>query len=277
MNILGKVKFFNKSTINNYKSRDVLLNIVSKLETENAFYNSEIARLNNNNKEVINIKKFFLDSISLNILMPLDEILETVSEMKCECTSKNSTWLNKIENSANTLACLFDNIVMLSLLQDKQYPVNNQICSAARILLQTYSIIMHKYDMNPDGLHNIRIGETGNAPDEFVGDPVIIVKIITELLRKTLIYCAVEDISIIVSLAKDNYQFTISYNGKAIKASIIPYIYNPFKRVNSIYGYNLETTDTHCIINELLQVTGYSIKINTKHNKGIGFTLLVPQ
>ncbi len=247
--------------------RDITQRVESKRELEAA--SRAAVRAND-------LKTRFLASMSHEIRTPMTAIVgysDLVSAGSVDPTEQ-SAWIRRIQQNAEYLLSLLDNVLDLSKIEAGELYMNEEPCSIHAILEDIDALMRPKAD---DRLLELTIAFETPIPLKVITDPVRVRQILVNLATNAIKYTETGSVRLAVSYAPGDdsvgrLEFAVTDTGAGIPAESLETIFRPFTQLSSS-GVDQGTGLGLDISRRLAEMLGGALTVESEIGVGSTFRL----
>ncbi|MEN8119331.1 MAG: HAMP domain-containing sensor histidine kinase [Bacteroidota bacterium] len=222
------------------------------------------------------LKSEFIENISHEIREPMN-VIQGFSEI-LEVNNKNidEDHANIIQENIDHLLNLMDDLLELSKFKSGQYKLNITTFSILRMLKDIKTEVLSKRNMLKKEHVEINFDFDNSLPEKFTNDENKINKILNELLNNALKYTDHGNIEISCEFKDNNLIIIIKDTGIGIKQEKLPYIFDPFSKINVEEKRYRGTGIGLSVANSNITALNGSIKASSSKGEGSIFTIVIP-
>ncbi len=257
------------------KSYFYILKLISIPEEEPFIFMlslSDITKL----KQLENVRKEFVANVSHELKTPLTAIkgyVETLLDGDLEDLNLARKFLEIIKNQTNRFILLVEDLLTLSRIEFKDIKIHKEWFSIEKIIEETFDIVKDKAQQK--GLY---LRKEISANPNIYSDPHRFSQILLNLVDNAVKFTKKGGVT--VKFYKDGKQFVLEIKdtGIGIPKECLPKIGQRFFRVDPSRSRKRGGTGLGmAIVKHLVQLLGYSMKIESEVGKGTSVKIFIPE
>lgn len=250
----------------------------------NRMYEEENALSQRQKKEIEELNRaenHFFSSMSheirtpINTIIGLNEIIlrEDISEEVAE-NARN------IQGASKLLLSLINDILDISKIKSGKMEIVNVSYETGALLSEIVNMIWIK--AKEKGLE-FKLHVDSSIPSMLCGDEVRIKQILINLLNNAVKYTSEGSVTLSVRCERQGVNrmrvwYSVEDTGQGVKKENIPYIFNAFRRVDEERNRYIEGTGLGLsIVQQLVELMGGEISVNSVYTKGSKFVVVLDQ
>ena len=256
----------------------VLLMFLNKMyEEENALSQQQKKEI----EELNRAENHFFSSMSheirtpINTIIGLNEIIlrEDISEEVAE-NARN------IQGASKLLLTLINDILDISKIKSGKMEIINVSYETGALFSEIVNMIWIK--AKEKGLE-FKLRIDSSIPSMLCGDEVRIKQILINLLSNAVKYTSEGSVTLSVRCERQSVNrvrvwYSVEDTGQGVKKENIPYIFNAFRRVDEERNRYIEGTGLGLsIVQQLVELMGGEISVNSVYTKGSKFIVMLEQ
>ncbi len=256
----------------------ILLMFLSRMyEEENALSERQKKEI----EELNRAENHFFSSMSheirtpINTIIGLNEIIlrEDISEEVAE-NARN------IQGASKLLLSLINDILDISKIKSGKMEIVNVSYETGALFSEIVNMIWIK--AKEKGLE-FRLHVDSSIPSMLCGDEVRIKQILINLLNNAVKYTSEGSVTLSVRCERQGVNrvrvwYSVEDTGQGVKKENIPYIFNAFRRVDEERNRYIEGTGLGLsIVQQLVELMGGKISVNSVYTKGSTFIVMLDQ
>jgi signal transduction histidine kinase len=223
------------------------------------------------------LKTAFLANMSHEIRNPLNGIIGFAGILKeGETTEAERTqYLNIIENNAQQLLFIINDIIDISKIESGQERVKPEIILVSDVLKSvqnTYSVLARTKKLDLEIVTSLTAND-----DRIISDPVKLRQILVNMVGNALKYTIKGTVTLRVEKNEDDLDFFVIDTGVGIKSEHHEMIFERFRQVDSKGSMQVTGTGLGLAISRgYARLLGGEISVESKPGKGSTFLLKIP-
>ena len=250
----------------------------------NRMYEEENALSQRQKKEIEELNRaenHFFSSMSheirtpINTIIGLNEIIlrEDISEEVAE-NARN------IQGASKLLLSLINDILDISKIKSGKMEIVNVSYETGALFSEIVNMIWIK--AKEKGLE-FKLHVDSSIPSMLCGDEVRIKQILINLLNNAVKYTSEGSVTLSVRCERQGVNrvrvwYSVEDTGQGVKKENIPYIFNAFRRVDEEKNRYIEGTGLGLsIVQQLVELMGGEISVNSVYTKGSKFIVMLEQ
>ena len=223
----------------------------------------------------------FLASMSHEIRTPISGILGMNEMILRESNSQAiSDYAENIKHAGNLLLTLINDILDFSKIESHKMEIIPTEYNLSSVINDIYTIVNQRAQEK-----NLRFNVINNPeiPPILIGDEVRIKQIIVNLVNNAVKYTSQGSVNLSFDFEKLGYNkiflnVSVEDTGRGIKEEDLPYIFDSFRRVDSIKNRHIEGAGLGLsITKELVQLMHGAVDVKSEYGKGSVFSISIPQ
>ena len=223
------------------------------------------------------LKSEFIENISHEIRTPMNAIQGFSEILAVNNNNIDSHHANIIQENIDQLLNLMDDLLELSKFKSGQYKLHITTFSLLKMLKEIKTNILSKRTILKKEHVEINFDcDDKNLPEKFTNDKNKINKIFKDLLNNALKYTDQGTIETICKFEDNNLIIIIKDTGIGIKQEKLPYIFDPFSKINIEEKRYRGTGIGLSVANSNIIALNGSIKAISSKGKGSVFTVVIP-
>ena len=256
----------------------VLLMFLNKIyEQEN-----ELSRQQKKEIEELNrAENHFFSSMSHEIRTPINTIIG-LNEfiLRGDIPPEVAENARNIQGASKLLLTLINDILDLSKIKSGKMEIVKVSYETGKLFSEIVNMIWIK--AKEKGLE-FRLHIDSSIPSMLCGDEVRIKQILINLLNNAVKYTKEGSVTLAVrcerlTLNRVRVWYTVEDTGQGVKKENIPYIFHAFRRVDEEKNRHIEGTGLGLsIVQQLVQLMGGEISVNSVYTKGSTFIVMLDQ
>ncbi len=226
-------------------------------------------------ESAVKAKSEFLAKMSHEIRTPMNGILGLTSLALDESRSfKIYNYLEKIEESATDLLNIINQILDFTKISENEMSLVEEPFSLRTLINRSTSLLELKAkEKNLELL--IEVAE--DVGDTYMGDPLRLGQILTNILSNGVKYTLQGRVSLTVINDEGKIRFTITDTGIGMKEEFLKNIFNPFSQEEDIRTRSQDGTGLGMVISkQLVELLKGSIQISSTVNVGTTVSFVLP-
>ncbi len=256
----------------------VLLMFLNRMYEEE----NELAKQQKKEIEELNrAENHFFSSMSHEIRTPINSIIglnEII--LRGDISDEVAENARNIQGASKMLLTLINDILDLSKIKSGKMEIVNVSYETGKLLSEIVNMIWIK--AKEKGLE-FRLNVDPSIPSMLCGDEVRIKQVVINLLNNAVKYTSEGSVTLSIrcermGLNRVRVWYSVEDTGQGVKKENIPYIFNAFRRVDEEKNRHIEGTGLGLsIVQQLVQLMGGEISVNSVYTKGSIFIVMLEQ
>jgi PAS domain S-box-containing protein len=227
-------------------------------------------------EEASRLKTAFLSNMNHEIRTPMNAIMG-FSELMLETDSEEEreNYAKIVNNSANQLLKLIDDVIYLSRLQSEKLPLKKIVFHPADVVAEIFEMF-NLPDMKKN--LDLRLSLPPNARDILIeADDFKIKQVLTNFMSNAIKYTSDGHVTLGLETEDTTLRFFVEDTGIGIPEEEQPHVFEAFYRGNEVMNSAIRGTGLGLnIAKELVQLMGGEIGVSSEHGKGSRFFFTLP-
>jgi len=223
------------------------------------------------------LKSIFLDNISHEIRTPMNAILGFSQLLEFKKSDPNKKYLEIIDKNVNKLLLFLDNIVELSKIQSGNKKLIINKITVLQFLKKIESKINSiKANLAKDNIEFELINNQINDNDSICTDEVKLYRVLLQIIENAFKFTEKGKIKLICESKSEKVHFTIEDSGVGIKETMLPYIFDTFRKIEDGKKVYSGTGIGLALAKKNIELLKGEISVSSEPNKGSKFTIIIP-
>ena len=252
---------------------------------QSGIFERENKRANEQKEEIQSLsdaQNRFFSSMSHEIRTPLNTIIG-LNEMTLrdqQITEEIAENATNIQNASRMLLSLINDILDLSKIESGRMELSESQYETSRLLSDVVNLLWNR--AKEKGLRfEVNVGD--NVPSMLYGDEMRLKQVIINILTNAIKYT--EEGSVTLSIGGEKrganeflLRVDVDDTGVGIRKEALPYLFDSFKRIDTVRNRNVEGTGLGLAISkQLIDLMGGTISVDSVYTKGSHFQVEVVQ
>lgn len=251
------------------------MELLQSLEERVAERTKELAKANEQLKELDRLKSKFISEVSHELRTPITNLslyLDLFSQSKPE---KHEHYLTVLQKQKDRLSQLIEDVLSLSRVELGKEKLKLGAVDFNKVVLATIELQMPRIEEKDLALNQSLAEE---LPAVY-GEENQLAQVISHLLENAIIYTIKGTITISSGFDRERQQvyLTVADTGLGISEEDMPHLFDRFYRGGRASQSNIPGTGLGLVIvKEIIDLHGGGIEVNGRENEGSSFTIWLP-
>ncbi|EGR4314195.1 response regulator [Vibrio cholerae] len=219
-------------------------------------------------------KSNFLAMMSHELRTPLNAVLGLIDILRGESTSYQVELLEQMENSAELLLIIINDILDLSRIESGHFSLHCHWLDLEKKLDQ--SLVYHRQIAQDKGVH-FYVQSNKNPTLEYYTDSARLTQILFNIVGNAIKFTKQGQVDVVLDYTKDGVVFRVKDTGIGIEKNRVEQLFTPFIQADNSITRNYGGTGLGLAITKhLVELMGGTIQVESEFGIGTTFTLYIP-
>ncbi|RBM50655.1 hybrid sensor histidine kinase/response regulator [Vibrio tarriae] len=219
-------------------------------------------------------KSNFLAMMSHELRTPLNAVLGLIDILRVESTSYQIELLEQMENSAELLLIIINDILDLSRIESGHFSLHCHWLDLEKKLDQ--SLVYHRQIAQDKGVH-FYVQSNKNPTLEYYTDSARLTQILFNIVGNAIKFTKQGRVDIVLDYTMDGVIFQVKDTGIGIERKRVNQLFTPFIQADNSITRNYGGTGLGLAITKhLVELMGGTIQVESEISVGTTFTLNIP-